>query len=148
MIVRFATPFDLPALIQMLKEYREQTPLDFLREADDEAYITMMLTEIIHGKGVALVAESNEIAGMIVAGIHPSKWSPKHLLLMEFAYWVKPEHRGTTAGHRLVSKYIEAGRSLKEQGRIANFFISKMVNSPDLKYDRFGFKKLEEFWVM
>lgn len=148
MIVRHANPFDLPALIGMLREYRNQTPLEFLREADDEAYITAMLTEIIHGKGVALVVESGGVVGMLIAGIHPSKWSPKHLLLMEFAYWIQPEHRGSSAAYRMLMMYVKEGLRLKEEGRICNFFISKMVNSPDLKYDKLGFQKLEEFWVM
>jgi hypothetical protein len=37
---------------------------------------------------------------------------------------------------------------MKEEGRVTNFFISKMVNSPNLDYARYGFQKLEEFWVI
>jgi L-amino acid N-acyltransferase YncA len=147
MIVRHATPFDVPALIEQLRHYREHTPLQFLQEADDIQYITTLLTEIIHGKGVALIAENDGVAGMLIAGIHASRWSPKHLLLTELAYWVEPEYRGGTAGHRLLAAYIKEGNALKQSGRICNFFISKMVNSPDLSYDRMGFEKLEEFWV-
>lgn len=148
MIVRHATPFDIPALIEQLRHYREHTPLQFLKEADDADYITMMLTEIISGKGLALIAENDGTAGMLIAGIHASRWSPKHLLLTELAYWVEPEYRGGTAAHRLLSMYVKEAQKLKESGRICNFFISKMTNSPDLSYDRMGFEKLEEFWVM
>jgi hypothetical protein len=45
-------------------------------------------------------------------------------------------------------EYLNEAVKMKEAGRIANCFISKMVSSPDLKYEKFGFKKLEEFWVM
>jgi N-acetylglutamate synthase-like GNAT family acetyltransferase len=148
MIVRHATPFDIPALIDLLKEYRSHTPLKFLSEADDEKYITAMLTEIISGKGVGLVAENGEVFGMLIASIHPSQWSPKHLLMTELAYWVEPEYRGGTAGHRLLAMYVQEAKQLKESGRICNFFISKMVNSPDLSYGKLGFEKLEEFWVI
>lgn len=148
MRVRHATPFDIPALIDLLREYRSHTPLQFLNEADDEKYIATMLTEIISGKGVALVAENGDVFGMLIAGIHPSRWSPKHLLMTELAYWVEPEHRGGTAGYRLLAMYVAEAKQLKESGRICNFFISKMVNSPDLSYDKFGFEKLEEFWVI
>ena len=147
MIVRHATPFDIPALINLLRDYRSQTPLQFLNEANDEVYITQMLTEIISGKGIALVAENGGIFGMLLANIHPSQWSPKHLLLTELAYWVNPEHRGGTAGYRLLAMYVAEAKQLKEAGRICNFFISKMVNSPDLSYGKLGFEKLEEFWV-
>lgn len=148
MIVRRATPFDIPALIDLLREYRSHTPLRFLSEADDENHIRVMLSEIINGKGIALVAENGGVFGMLIAEISPSRWSPKHLLLTELAYWVEPEYRGGTAGYRLLATYVSEARELKMSGRICNFFISKMVNSPDLSYDKFGFEKLEEFWVI
>lgn len=148
MIVRHATPFDIPFIIDLLRKYRSHTPLKFLSEANDEKYITTMLTEIVSGKGVALVAENGGVFGILIAAIHPSLWSPKHLLMTELAYWVEPEQRGGTAGYRLLAMYVTEAKQLKESGRICNFFISKMVNSPDLSYGKLGFEKLEEFWVI
>ena len=147
-IIRDANQFDIPAILDMLRQYRENTPLDFLREADDAEYITQILTELIAGRGLALIAETDKIDGMLLAGISPSAWSTKHLVMNEMAYWVNPEARGGSAAYRLISEYVDRGKSLKEQKRISAFFISKMINSPDLKYDRFGFKKLEDFWVI
>ena len=146
--IRDANQFDIPAMLNMLREYRENTPLDFLREADNVEHITKILTELIAGRGIALVAETNKIDGMLLAGISPSAWSPKHLVMTEMAYWVNPEARGGSAAYRLIAEYVERGKSLKEQKRISAFFISKMINSPDLNYSRFGFTKLEEFWVI
>jgi N-acetylglutamate synthase-like GNAT family acetyltransferase len=146
--IRDANQFDIPAMLNMLREYRENTPLNFLREADDAEHITKILTELIAGRGIALVAETNKIDGMLLAGISPSAWSPKHLVMTEMAYWVNPEARGGSAAYRLIAEYVERGKSLKEQKRISAFFISKMINSPDLNYSRFGFTKLEEFWVI
>jgi N-acetylglutamate synthase-like GNAT family acetyltransferase len=146
--IRDASPFDIPALLDMLRQYRDQTPLPFLAEADDAIHMTHVLAQAMAGKGVVLVAETDKIDGMLIAGIAPSLWSPKHLVMTEMAYWVNPDARGTTAGYRLLSAYVEHGQALKDQGRIAAFFISKMVNSPDLKYQKFGFTKLEEFWVI
>ena len=145
--IREATPVDIPQLLDMLRKYRDQTPLDFLSEADNRTYITQMLCEIMAGRGVVLVAETDSLVGMLIAGIHPSRWSPSHLLLTELAWWVEPEHRGGTAGHRLLKRYIEAGQKMKQEGRVCNFFISKMSNSPDIDYGRFGFRYLEQFWV-
>lgn len=149
MIVRNASRFDIEAILQMLRQYQNNTPLDFLRDVDDANYITQMLHELMAGKGLILVADTGkEIAGMLIAGIMPSIWSPKHWVLTEWAYYVAPEHRGGTAGYRLLKSYLEAAIELKEAGRICHAFISKMSNSPDLKYSKFGFEKLEEFWVM
>ena len=147
MIVRKATPFDIPILLDMLRRYRKLTPLAFLAEADDAEYVTNLLTEMMAGKGVVLVVDNDGIVGMLLASIAPSIWSPKHLLMNELAYWVEPESRGGTAGYRLLAEYKKIGEQMKKEKRICNFLISKMSNSPNLQYQKFGFDKLEEFWV-
>lgn len=147
-MIRKASKHDIPDLLDMLRAYRTDAPLDFLKDADDEAYVTNMLLELIAGRGIILLAGEGKPHGMIIAAVMPSIWSPKHHVLTEFAYWVAPEHRGGTAGYRLLRAYIDEAINLKESGRIANAFISKMMNSPDLKYSKFGFSKLEEFWVL
>jgi len=147
MIVRRATPFDIPVLLDMLRRYRKLTPLSFLAEADDADYIKILLTELMAGKGVILVVDNDGIIGMLLASISPSIWSPKHFLMTELAYWVEPECRGGTAGYRLLSEYRKIGEQMKQEKRICNFLISKMSNSPNLQYQKFGFDKLEEFWV-
>lgn len=147
MIVRQANPFDIPVLLDMLRSYRSLTPLAFLSQADDAEYVTRLLTELMVGKGLILVADNDGVVGMLVASIGPSVWSPKHLLMTELAYWVEPDARGGTAGYRLLAEYKKIGEKLIEEKRICNFLISKMSNSPNLQYQKFGFEKLEEFWV-
>jgi N-acetylglutamate synthase-like GNAT family acetyltransferase len=147
-MIRDANQFDVPAILDMLRQYRNQTPLAFLSEADDADYIAGVLAEIMAGRGLLLVSETDKINGMLMAGISPSAWSPRHLVMTEMAYWVNPEARGGTAAYRLLKEYVVRGAELKKQGRIAALFVSKMANSPDLKYGRFGFTKLEEFWVI
>lgn len=149
MQTRLASPFDVPFILDMLRAYRAYSPVEFLSEADDAEYVTAMLTELMAGRGLVLVAVNDGgVCGMLIAGIGPSIWSPKHLLMKEFAYWVNEDARYSTAGARLLQAYRAYGLGMKEQGRIVNFTISKMVNSPDLNFARYGFEKLEEFWVM
>jgi len=145
--IRDASPFDIPDILDMLRSYRRLTPLPFLAEADDAEYVTKMLTELMVGKGLVLIADKDGIAGMLIAVIAPSMWSPKHLIMTEMAYWVEPECRGGTMGYRLLAEYKKRGDELKKNGRITNYLISKMSNSPNLQYQKFGFEKLEEFWV-
>lgn len=145
--IRDASPFDIPDILDMLRSYRRLTPLPFLAEADDAEYVTKMLTELMAGKGLVLIADKDGIAGMLIAVISPSMWSPKHLIMTEMAYWVEPECRGGTMGYRLLAEYKQRGDELKKNGRITNYLISKMSNSPNLQYQKFGFEKLEEFWV-
>lgn len=145
--IRDASPFDIPVILDMLRSYRRLTPLPFLAEADDAEYVTKMLTELMAGKGLVLIADKDGIAGMLIAVIAPSMWSPKHMMMTEMAYWVEPDCRGGTMGYRLLAEYKKRGDELKKNGRICNYLISKMSNSPNLQYQKFGFEKLEEFWV-
>jgi N-acetylglutamate synthase-like GNAT family acetyltransferase len=145
--IRDASPFDIPDVLDMLRSYRKMTPLPFLAEADDAEYVTQMLSELMAGKGLVLIADKDGIAGMLIAIIAPSIWSPKHVVMTELAYWVEPECRGGTMGYRLIAEYKQRGDELKKNGRITNYLISKMSNSPNLQYQKFGFEKLEEFWV-
>ena len=149
MQIRKASAFDLPFLLEMLRAYRAHAPLDFLREVNDANHVTTLLSELMAGRGLVLVAvDDGGICGMLIAAIGPSVWSPTHLLMREYAYWVNEESRFSTAGFRLLKEYTTYGESLKEQGRIVGFTISKMVNSPDLSFEKFGYQKLEEFWVI
>lgn len=147
--IRKASPFDIPQIINCLRDYRSNMPYGFLSDADDAEYVKTMLSQLMAGQGLVLVADcQGKIVGILIAGVMPSIWSPKHLMLTEFAYWVDPEYRNGTAGYRLLREYLDEAIKMREAGRIANCFISKMVNSPDLNFERFGFQKLEEFWVM
>jgi RimJ/RimL family protein N-acetyltransferase len=147
--VRDATPVDFPRICNMLRRYRASAPMSFLLEADNEHYILAQLTQFVAGRGLALVAENEaQITGMLLAQIDCSFWHPDKRLMVEVAYWVEPEFRGSTAAYRLLDAYKQRGNALKQEGRIANFVISKMHNSPDLSFDKIGFQKLEEFWMI
>jgi RimJ/RimL family protein N-acetyltransferase len=149
MIIELANKFHTPLIIEMLKEYRSATPVALFAECDDEEYIKKMLAQLFAGRGFALIAtRDNMAAGMVLGIIDQSIWDSQICILRELAYWVKPEYRGTSAGYRLLLKYNEYGKSLIDAGRVQSVTISKMVNSPDLDYAKFGYSKVEETWSM
>ena len=146
-MIRQANKFDIDAIVKLLKQYRQDAPLDVLRYADDEEYIRKLLTELLAGMGVIFLAEKDHVViGMLIAAIIPNIWNPKAKQCTEVAYWVDPEFRGGSAAYRLISAYVEECESMAKQGKINFYTISKMINSPDLKYNKFGFQKLEETW--
>lgn len=146
--IRDATPVDFSGIVNMLRHYREAAPMSFLLEADNEQHIVGQLTEFVAGRGLVLVAENNtQIMGMLIASIDSSFWYPEKRLMIEVAYWVEPEFRGGTSAYRLLKEYVRRGEVLKQEGRVVHFLISKMSTSPDLSFGKFGFQKLEEFWV-
>jgi predicted GNAT superfamily acetyltransferase len=142
-----ANKFHSDVIIQMLKNYREVTPVEFFKYCDNEEYINKLLRHIFAGRGIVLLAYKEDKAiGMLVGFIEQSIWDPDICMMRELAYWVEPEHRGSSAAYRLLSKYNEIAQSLLDTGRIKTWTISKMVNSPDLSYDKLGFRKVEETW--
>lgn len=146
--IRDATPVDFPSIVNMLRRYREAAPMSFLLEADNEQHIVEQLTQFVAGRGLVLIAEDKtQVMGMLIASIDNSFWYPEKRLMIEIAYWVEPEFRGSTSAYRLLKEYVRRGEDLKQEGRIVHFLISKMSTSPNLSFDKFGFQKLEEFWV-
>lgn len=130
----------------MLKRYREHSPIHLHRSTGDE-HAREILNHIFAGLGVVFVSEEDwGITGMLIAMRNPNVWDPKIMMMNELAYWVEPEHRGSSAGYRLIQTYKAYADQLKAQGDIQAYTISKMTTSPDLKYDRFGFEKIEEMW--
>jgi N-acetylglutamate synthase-like GNAT family acetyltransferase len=147
-MIRQANKFDMDAIIELLRKYQKNSPLDALRYANDEEYIRKLLTELLSGMGFIFLAEKdNVIIGMLIAAIFPNIWNPKAKQCSEVAYWVDPEFRGGLAAYRLITAYVKECEEMTRQGKINFFTITKMVNSPDLKYNKFGFSKLEETWV-
>lgn len=147
-MIRQANKFDVPQIIEMLKQYRDDAPIEILKTANDQEYIERFLIDLIVGSGFILVAENEDkLIGMLIAGIVPNIWNPKVNQCSEIAYWVDPDFRGGTAAYRLIKSYVDECEKLYKSGRIQMITISKMVNSPDLKYQKFGFEKLEETWV-
>jgi GNAT superfamily N-acetyltransferase len=147
MKIRLANKFDIPRLIELMKHYRDSSPLLCLKDSNNEHHVETLLQHIIIGRGVAFVADyEGLVVGMIVAVKNQNIWDPEIHNFNELAYWVEPEHRGSSAGFKLLKKYQEFAEQAKALGTIKYYTISKMINSPDLSYDRFGFRKLEEMW--
>jgi N-acetylglutamate synthase-like GNAT family acetyltransferase len=156
MKTRLATKHDLPRVIEMLKHFRDQTPIDIMRSVNDADHITHLFTVLINGGGLVVLAEERDAAiaaerpkvvGMCIGMIDGTIWDPKLYVMRELVYWVEPEYRGGTAGYKLLKRYSDEAVTLLDQNRIKMYTISKLANSPDLDYGRFGFKKLEETWV-
>lgn len=143
-MIRKATKYDKTQVIEMLKMFRDEAEVDYVKQLKDETYINSVLDTILAGAGIVFLEENK---GFIMGLITHTAWDDKTYQMYELAWYVKPEHRNTTVGYRLLKEYVDYGKQLKEQGRIKLFTIAKMTTSPNIKYDRFGFKKMDETWV-
>jgi N-acetylglutamate synthase-like GNAT family acetyltransferase len=143
-MIRQATKYDKKQIIDLMKLFRAEAGIKQYHNLDNEVYWNKLLDTILAGAGVIFIEDG---VGLIMALITPTIWCDKTFYMQELAWYVKPAQRHTSVGYRLLKKYIEYGNELKAQGRITMFAIAKMVTSPDIKYEKFGFSKLDENWV-
>jgi GNAT superfamily N-acetyltransferase len=143
-MIRKATKYDKPQIIEMMKLFRAESNIKQFQEIDNEPYWNRLLDNILAGAGIVFIEEGK---GLIMALISHTAWCDKTYQMYELAWYVKPEFRNTTVGYRLLKTYVDYGKQLKAEGRIKLFSIAKMVTSPDIKYKKFGFNKLDENWI-
>jgi N-acetylglutamate synthase-like GNAT family acetyltransferase len=143
-MIRKATKQDKPQIIELMKLFRAESNIKQYQNLDNEPYWNRLLDTILAGAGIIYIEDN---VGLIMAIITPTLWCDKTLYMQELAWYVKPEQRNTSIGYRLLKKYVDYGNELKAQGRIIMFAIGKMVTSPDVKYGKFGFTKLDENWI-
>jgi GNAT superfamily N-acetyltransferase len=143
-VIRQANKFDKQEIIDLMIEFKNESNIEALREVNNPEYWHRLLDTIIAGAGIIYIEQGK---GLIMGIISPSIWCDKTLQLYELAWFVKPEYRNTSLGSRLLKSYLDYGKKLKESGRIKYFTMAKMITSPDIKYERFGFKKLDENWI-
>jgi hypothetical protein len=143
-MIRKATKYDKTEIIQMMQLFRAEADIEQYRNLDNVVYWNKILDSILAGQGIIFLEEGK---GLIMALITHTAWCDRTFQMYELAWYVKPEYRNTTVGYRLLKEYINYGKLLKQQGRIKLFSIAKMVSSPNIKYDKFGFNKLDETWI-
>lgn len=128
----------------MMKLFRDEADFSEVKDVDNEPYWNQLLDTIFAGQGVVFLEENK---GLIMALITPTIWCNKTLVMHELAWYVKPEERNTTVGYRLFVNYLNYAKKLKEEGRIKFFTMTKLDTSPNLKYEKYGFRKKDENWI-
>ena len=143
-MIRQATRQDKQQIIKMMKLFRTESNIVQYQNLDNDTYWNSLLDTILAGAGIIYIEDD---VGLIMALITPTVWCNKTLAMQELAWYVIPEKRNTSVGYRLLKKYVDYGNKLKQEGRIVMFSMTKMITSPDIKYQKFGFCKLEENWI-
>jgi N-acetylglutamate synthase-like GNAT family acetyltransferase len=143
-MIRQATKYDITQLTEMIRMFRDESPIQQYKDIDNPEYFSKLVSGILAGQGVIYIEDN---VGFIMGIIAPVIWCDKTLAMYELAWYVKPEYRHKTTGYKLLKAYIDYAKELKVQGRIKLFTITKMTTSPDLDYSRFGFQKIEENWM-
>jgi N-acetylglutamate synthase-like GNAT family acetyltransferase len=143
-VIRQATKYDKIQLQEMMRMFRDESPIQQYKDIDNPEYFNSLVDSIIAGRGVIFIEDN---VGFIMGIISPVVWCDKTYAMYELAWYVKPQYRMGMVGVRLLKAYIDYSIKLKEEGRIKLFTITKMVSSPDFDYSKLGFKKIEENWM-
>lgn len=143
-MIRQANKYDKIEIIEMMKAFRQEADMPELLDIDNEEYWNQLLDNIFAGQGVVFLEEGK---GLIMALITPTIWCNKTYAMHELAWYVKPEQRNTTIGYRLFISFLNYAKKLKEEGRIKYFTMTKLDVSPNLKYEKYGFRKKDENWI-
>ena len=142
-MIREANKYDKISIIEMIQEFGKESKLEHLNDLKTD-YLDNLLNTLFAGLGIVYIEEGK---GIIIGIINPSVWNKDFLMLHELAWYVRPAYRNTPIGYRLLKKYLEKSEELKDSNRINAVVMGKLDLSPNIKYDKFGFSKLEESWI-
>lgn len=142
-MIRKATPFDMPALIDLMRGYVAEAPMEVLKDKSvhDQSYIEALLAGLMAGRGFILIDDDHR--GFIAAAINSNLWCPSLLELHELAWWVLPEHRGGTLGGRLWKAFDLLAQDYLDCGRVQVVCSSVLANSPKINYTKRGYELMQ-----
>jgi hypothetical protein len=111
LIIRYATLDDVSWIVDRVGE----DMFSLLGETDmyDKDYLHEFIPQVIED-GIVLVAErAMEPIGCIAGILSPILFNPHKVSLTEIFWWVAKEHRGSSAGAKLLLAFEQDGIALK-----------------------------------
>ena len=142
-MIREATKYDIPTLIEMMKDYSAQSPISILqnKDAHDPSHVSKLMEMMIAGRGFILIDDKHR--GFLAAIVTGNVWCPEVLELRELAWWVNPDHRNGTVGGRLWTEFDRKATKMIDDGRIDFVCTSVLSNSPFIDFTKRNYKLLE-----
>ena len=138
-MIRQANKYDIDKIIELLKDFAIQTesqlkgsPLDW-----SKTYVMQLITNIIAGQGFILI--DDEQTGILIAFKNHCFWNDKSIQLQE----VMLHGYNKFVIARLIKEYIKIAKELLRKKEINQ---ATMSSYDDLKFERYGMKKLEYTW--
>jgi N-acetylglutamate synthase-like GNAT family acetyltransferase len=106
-MIRQATRYDIPRLLEIVESYAYENPIKILGEPCNHfpRHVEELLFSIIQGKGFIYI--DNHMRGAIIAIKQNNIWSPKVRELHELLWWVEPEYRNQGIGKSITAKAVE-----------------------------------------
>ena len=138
-MIRQANKYDIDKILELLKDFAIKTesqlkgnPLDW-----SKTYVMQLITNIIAGQGFILI--DDEQTGILIAYKNHCFWNDKSIQLQE----VMLHGYNKFVIARLIKEYIKIAKELLIKREINQ---ATMSSYDDLKFERYGMKKLEYIW--
>ena len=146
-MIRLATRYDIPRLLEIVEAYAYENPIKKLGEPNNHipCYVEELLFGIIQGRGFIYI--DKYLRGAIIAYKTSNIWSPKVNELNELLWWVEPEYRNGTVGGRLWKAFDKRANEMLEAGQVDFVCTSISANGPLIDYTRRGYKPLGATFV-
>lgn len=143
-MIRFASKFDVPVLVEMMRKYADESPIEVLRKKEhhNRDYTKSVLEQLIIGRGFVLI--DDKMRGMLAAMVAPNFWCPSVSEVKEIAWWVHPEYRNGTIGGRLYHAFMKKAQELVDQ-KIADVICISLMHTSSV-HD-LPLKKIETTYV-
>lgn len=147
MNIRLANKFDVNYFIHIAKKVYD---MDFINTTEpvNEEHLNSMFNGILHGNGIALIAESDSNIGIVVGIINENLWYPNMFQLTQILLFVDEDYRNTRAGYLLLKEYNKLAKQLIDDKRINNSIIYAAEPLHDIDFSRFGYKMAEKIWQL
>lgn len=139
--MRYATKYDMPHLIDMMKAYAEEAGIKALKHNQNEDHVRSLFYQMLKGRGFILV--DDQLRGFLAAYVTCNFWNSAVKELHEVAWWVMPEYRDTSIGGRLWLRFNKLAQDMLDQKRVQIVCTSLMPSSPEIDYTRYKFAPLQ-----
>lgn len=142
--VRAARVADLPWLVPQLLAFLASVNLP-LKPSDE--HVRQGVARLMDS-GVVLVAEGDagELLGTIGGTMGFHLFDPDKLVLAELWWWVAPEHRGSSAGLRLLQAFRE--RALEDVDLLTMSTLETTHPGIGSYLERMGFQRREQAYIL
>jgi len=146
--IREATGFDVPWLLEQLREFADFYGTKRSLFPSDDAVAHALITHLItQGKFfLAVDHASDKCVGFIAGLLGPSAYNPEITQLTELFWWVAPSRRGSSAGARLLNRFEEYGREVGADWLVMTLEAKSPVDPASL--ERRGFRLHERSYLM
>lgn len=147
-IVRDATPADMPVYLQLSADFHAASPMQRVCQFEPEGFKDFVIGAMDNPDICILVAELNgEIVGITGGIIYPLYFSPSHKVSQELWWWLTPAARGSGVGNKMF-KHLQLWS--KERGAKTIFMIAledERAEKMEKVYCRAGFEPMERTFM-